>query len=40
MNWIASYSVYYKKFLGSYQVKPGYVSMLEPPFLKSWIRHW
>ena len=43
MNYIASYSVYYKKLLGSYQVRPGYVSVLEPrlepPFLKSWIRH-
>ena len=25
--------------LGSYQVRPGYVSVLEPPFLISWIRH-
>ena len=31
--------MYYKKLLGSYQVRPGYVSVLEPPFLKSWIRH-
>ena len=27
-----------KKLLGSYQVRPGYVSVLEP-LLKSWIRH-
>ena len=31
--------MYYKKLLDSYQVRPGYVSVLEPPFLKSWIRH-
>ena len=39
MNRIASYSVSYKKLLGSYQVRSGCVSVLEPPFLKSWIRH-
>ena len=38
MNQIASYSVYYKKMLGSYQVRPGHVSVgtslfeiLDPP---------